>query len=151
MSDNQVSATLPADNASALALFGGAEQVRGTVFSRIRTRSQAYSPEEVSSWFAFDNPNLFGEIKRGEVVPNASMDDVMSLLAAFEITIESVLPLYPPIDQARAKVWSGRMKTVGAGPLASCQLDAESEPDGDVDFFVRLQALKELFPTKDPA
>jgi len=133
---------------SALEVFGFANNVddaRSSVLRSIReARSRAgIQPHELGRLIRLANPFIVDKIENGTVKPSSS--EILSMMAILGVPLDRVLPL-EQLDADMRNLWSKRMQQADAGPVAHAE-EGELDPDISLGLFIRLTAIRELFPS----
>lgn len=135
-------------NRSALALFGGGENVFRTLSSSVThaRKREKLSPEELGEKAELTDPSLVERLER-EADPPSSLGvlDVISILAKLGLSLSHLLSFSRGLSSKEVRFWNEQRKRLRERPWVMGQIPADLDPRIALDLFIRAQALEELF------
>ncbi len=129
--------------------LGGRERIANNLFSAIRSAActTVSRPDEGLSFLPERTAGVLREIVRGTVGPkSATAEDIFDLLTAFQISVETALPVWPPLGSSECKVGvlAGGSQAVTRVPSSEDSTHGSELPSPD-EVFVRIHAIKATF------
>ncbi len=130
-------------------IFGGEKAVRENLSCAVKVARahMGVLPHELAERVGLPDCSKVKELENEMKIPQESI--LLDLLWALGLSLDRVMPIVKLSDSDRAH-WQAEMEKKKTGSLASCEgLDARNV-EGELNIFLRIEALRTICPSPQP-